>query len=233
MRRAGGKTAIGKSLAGLVLCLFLAAAAGPVAASGGSEPAAHGASAEQTAPAEHGAPAGEHGAAAGEHGGGHGAGQMKDFMWRWIDFGVMAAIVVWALKKADMKGALVRRRENVAALLREAVDAREAAEKKLAEYTRKLEKANAEVDEISAAIRREGELEKERIVAEAKATAAKITEQAQRAADQEVQKARAELRAEAARLAVELAEKKIRDNIGKNDQDKLVNDYLSKVVELQ
>jgi F-type H+-transporting ATPase subunit b len=52
------------------------------------------------------------------------------------------------------------------------------------------------------------------------------------AAEQEVLKARSELREEAARLAVQLAEKTIREKIGKDDQDRLVGEYLSKVVGL-
>ncbi|HWI41726.1 MAG TPA: ATP synthase F0 subunit B [Verrucomicrobiae bacterium] len=225
------------SLRALAGALFLASAlaAGPAcAADKGVESPVHGVAAEKKGPAEHGAPA-EQGVAA-EHGGGHdahGAGQMKDFMWRWIDFAVMAGILVWALKKADLKGALARRRDNIEQLLTDATRAREEAERKLAEYSEKLDRANREVEEISAGIRREGELEKARIIAEAQAGADKIREQARRAGEQEVRKALAELRAEAGRLAVELAEQKIRKNIGKKDQDRLVDEYLSKVVELQ
>jgi F-type H+-transporting ATPase subunit b len=47
-----------------------------------------------------------------------------------------------------------------------------------------------------------------------------------------VLKARTELRGEAARLAVELAEKSIKEKIVKDDQDRLVGEYLTKVVEL-
>ena len=62
--------------------------------------------------------------------------------------------------------------------------------------------------------------------------AEKIREQASQAADQEVLKARTELRVEAARLAVELAEQTIKEKIVKDDQDRLVGEYLTKVVEL-
>jgi len=161
------------------------------------------------------------------------AAQMKDFMWRWIDFGVLIAILVWALKKGNVGGSLRDRQANIEKMLNEAVEARKAAEQKLQEYSTKLEQANREIDEISAAIRKGGELEKERIIAEANTTAEKIREQAKVSAEQEVLKARAELREEAARLAVELAGKKIRENLNKNDQDKLVGDYLAKVVDLQ
>ena len=160
------------------------------------------------------------------------AAQMKDFMWRCIDFAALVAIVVWAFKKADVKGNLAARRENIEKTLQEAIAAKEAAEKKFAEYSQRLDAANKEIEVISANMKREGELEKERIIAEAKEAAARIKAQAEAAAEQEVLKAKDELRAEAARLAVELAEQKIKQNIAKGDQDKLVGEYISKVVTL-
>ena len=167
--------------------------------------------------------------------GGHHAdtgAQMKDFMWRCIDFAALVAIAVWAIKKADLKGTLAARRTGIERTLQEAVAAKEAAETKFAEYSKRLDEANKEIEVISANMKREGELEKERIVAEAKEAAARIKAQAEAAAAQEVLKAKGELRAEAARLAVELAEQKIVKNIAKGDQDKLVGEYISKVVTL-
>ncbi len=158
--------------------------------------------------------------------------QMKDFMWRVIDFAALLGVIIWALKKANAKGALADRTANIEKALREAEQARAAAEKKFAEYSEKLEKANQEIDGIYAAIRKEAELEKERIIAEAKMTADKIREQAAATASQEVLKAKAELRGEAARLAVQMAEQSLRENIKKDDQDRLVTDYLTKVENL-
>lgn len=158
--------------------------------------------------------------------------QMKDFAWRCLDFAALFALLAWALKKANVKGALADRRAGIEKMLQEAVEAKEQAEKKFAEYSIKLDKANQEIEELSNAMKMEGELEKARIIAEAKIAADKIKEQAEQTAQQEVVKAKIELREEAARLAVEIAEKKLRENITKNDQDKLVGDYISKVVTL-
>lgn len=170
----------------------------------------------------------------GAHGGGHGGGaQMKDFMWRCIDFAALVLIVVWAVKKADMKKSLADRRSGIEKALKEAEEAKAAAERKFAEYNTKLAQANKEIDELQANIRREGLAEKERIIAEAKAGAVKISEQARAAADQEVLKARAELRKEAAHLAVQLAEGTLKEKIEKSDQDRLVGEYLTKVVNLK
>jgi F-type H+-transporting ATPase subunit b len=160
------------------------------------------------------------------------ARQLKDFGWRLLDFGALLALVIWALKKANVKGTLAARQATIDKALQEAADAKDAAEKKFAEYSAKLAAANKEIDEIYTAIRAEGEAEKVRIIAEARLTAEKIREQASQAANQEVFRARAELRAEAVRLAVELAEQSIKGKIVQDDQDRLVGDYLTKVVEL-
>jgi len=168
----------------------------------------------------------------GAHEAGHAAAQMKDFMWRCLDFAALAAIAIWAIKKADVKGTLAARRTSIERTLKEAVEAKEAAEKKFQEYTVRLDQANKEIETISANMKHEGELEKERIIAEANLAAARIVAQAESAAAQEVLKAKGELRAEAAKLAVEIAEQKIVKNIAKGDQDKLVGDYISKVVTL-
>lgn len=159
--------------------------------------------------------------------------QMKDFGWRVLNFAVLVGIVVWALKKADVKGSLAARQTDIEKSLKDAEAARDAAEAKLKEYSVKLDQASKEIDELHAAIIREGEQEKARIVAEAHSAAQKIVAQAALSAEQETVKARNELRAEAARLAVELATGKLTAAIQKNDHDRFVGEYLDKVVQIQ
>lgn len=160
------------------------------------------------------------------------AALMKDFGWRTVNFIVLVGILVWAIKKANLKGSLTERQSQIEKNLREAREAREAAEAKLKEYSEKLEKANQEVDGLRDAMMQEAEAEKRRIIAEAQAAAAKVAAQAVQAADQEVLKARAELRAEAARLAVELAAGKLAGAVQQSDHDRMVQDYLGKVGQL-
>ncbi|WP_370552089.1 ATP synthase F0 subunit B [Geobacter sp. SVR] len=161
------------------------------------------------------------------------AAQMKDFGWRVLNFAVLVGILVWALKKANVKGSLNDRQAQIEKDLKDARAAREAAEAKLAEYSGKLDQASKEIDELHAAIVREGEQEKARIIAEARSAAEKIVAQAALSAEQETLKARNELRAEAARLAVEIASGKLAGAIQKNDHDRFVGEYLDKVVQIQ
>ena len=93
--------------------------------------------------------------------------QMKDFGWRVLNFAVLVGIIVWALKKADVKGSLAARQADIEKNLKDAETARDAAEAKLREYSIRLDQASKEIDELHAAIVREGEQEKGRIIAEA------------------------------------------------------------------
>ena len=159
--------------------------------------------------------------------------QMKDFGWRVLNFAVLVGIIVWSLKKANVKGSLAARQAEIEKSLKDAEAARDTAEAKLREYTGKLDQATKEIDELHAAIIREGEQEKQRIIAEAHTAAGKIAAQAALSAEQETVKARAELRAEAGRLAVEIATGKLTGAIQKADHDRFVGEYLDKVVQIQ
>jgi F-type H+-transporting ATPase subunit b len=159
--------------------------------------------------------------------------QLKDLGWRVLNFAVLLGILGYAVKKADVKGSLAARQTQIEKDLRNAQEGRAAAEAKLAEYRSRLEQATKEIDELQAAIIREGEQEKERIIAEARSAARKIAAQAAQSAEQETVKARAELRVEAARLAVEIATGKLTGAIQKADHDRFVGEYLDKVVQIQ
>jgi len=161
------------------------------------------------------------------------AAQIKDFGWRVLNFVALALIIWWALKKANVKSSMADRSLQIEKSLKDAQEAKAAAEAKLIEYTGKLETAAREIDEIHAAIVREGEQEKQRIINEAKLAAEKIMAQAAQSAEQETLKAREELRAEAARLAVEIARGRLAGAIGKSDHDRFVGEYLDKVEQLQ
>ncbi len=160
------------------------------------------------------------------------AAQIKDFGWRVLNFAILAGILFWAIKKADVKGAMSDRQIQIEKSLREAKEAKEAAEAKLLEYNGKLERAAKEIEVIRAAIISEGEQEKTRIIAEAKIAAERIVAQAAQSAEHEIVKAREVLREEAGRLAVELATGKLTGAVKQSDHDRFVGEYLDKVVKL-
>jgi F-type H+-transporting ATPase subunit b len=156
---------------------------------------------------------------------------LKDFLYRCLNFGVAFGLLAYFVTKPIRKG-LAGRREGIAKALADADTAKAEAEAKFAEYDRKLSKAAAEIEEIQSALRREGELERERILASAREMSEKIKQEAEKSAANEVAKARAELRQEAARMAISIAEDLLKQNFTGADQDRLVSEYLQKVGEL-
>ena len=156
---------------------------------------------------------------------------LKDFLYRVFNFAIVVGILVYFLSKPLKKG-LAGRRDEIAAALAESEQVKLAAEAKFAEYDQKLATANAEIAEISTAIKREGELEKEKIIASARETAIKIEQDAEKAAALEIAKARKELQTEAVRLAVELAEELLKTNFTSEDDTRLIDEYMQKVGEL-
>lgn len=156
---------------------------------------------------------------------------LKDFLYRVLNFSIVVAILVYFLTKPMKKG-LAGRREEIEKALAEAKQAKEEAEAKFEEYDKKLSQATEEIAEIGDAIRREGELEKQKIIANAKAMAEQIEKDAGKAAEQEVAKAKAELQREAVQLAVGLAEEMLKKNFTKDDDSRLIDEYMQKVGDL-
>ena len=166
-------------------------------------------------------------------GGGHddSGALLKDFLWRILNFGLMAALLAFFLRK-PIKNGLSARREGIEKELTEARQAKADAEAKFAEYDQKLALATEEITEIGNSIRREGELEQKKIIESAKEMAIKIEKDAENAAALEVAKARTELQREAVQLAVELAEDLLKKNFTKEDDARLIDEYMKKVGEL-
>jgi F-type H+-transporting ATPase subunit b len=157
---------------------------------------------------------------------------LKDFLYRVLNFVVMAAILIYFLAK-PMKNGLAGRRADIEKALVEAQQAKDAAEKKFSEYDKKLSTASAEIAEISESIRKESELEKQRIIENAKEVAIKIEQDAEKTAKHEIAKAKETLKQEAAALAVSIAEDILAKNFTKEDDTRLIDEYMNKVGELK
>jgi F-type H+-transporting ATPase subunit b len=166
-------------------------------------------------------------------GGGHAdsGALIKDFAYRCFNFALMVGLLVYFVRKPIRNG-LRSRREEIEKTLADAKAAKEAAEAKYREYSEKLEKATEEIEAISAAIRREGELERDKILESAREMSEKIQQEADAKAANAVAGAKTELREEAAQLAVELAEELLKKEFSPKDQKRLVDEYMQKVGEL-
>jgi F-type H+-transporting ATPase subunit b len=156
---------------------------------------------------------------------------LKDFAYRCFNFALLVGLVAYFVTKPIRKG-LKGRTEEIEKTLADAQAAKEAAEAKHLEYSEKLAKATEEIASITDSIRREGELERDKIIAAAKELAINVEQEAENKAAGVVTKARTELREEAASLAVELAKDMLIKQVSADDQKRLVDEYMQKVGEL-
>ncbi len=104
------------------------------------------------------------------------------------------------------------------------------AEKVLAGYADKIAALDQEAERIVADYVAQGEDAKKRILAEAEAQAAKLEDMAKRNIEQEFKSAKDQLRQEISEKALAQAEAIVKKSISTEDQDRLVDDYLTKVV---
>ena len=156
-------------------------------------------------------------------------GGMGDFWWRILNFTILAAVIYKFSAKA-IANFFVGDRASVKNSLDEAVAAKEDAEKRLAEHAAKLDKATAEIDGISDMIKAQGHAEKEKIIEEAKRAAAKMKEDSEARIEQDYKRALLQLRKEATELSVTMAEEILEKNVKAHDHEKMVNDFLDRMV---
>ena len=166
-------------------------------------------------------------------GGGHEEGESKakliDFGWRVLDSAILVGFLYWATAK-QIKAFFAGRRENIKTALAQAIAEKEEAQRKFKDYSERLDKATAEINNITETIKAQGLVEKERIIEDAKKAAEKIKEDAQVRMEQEFKVAVSQLRLEAVQLSVQMAEEILKKNITPEHHEYMVKDYLDKVV---
>lgn len=163
--------------------------------------------------------------------GGHGGGlNWKDFLFRLMNFGIMAVILFKLLKKPLGKY-FASRREDIQKMLADLELKKQEAEQKCAEYKAKLAALDEETQKIVSEYVQEGELERAKILEAAERQAAYIKEQAELSIQQEIKAAKDSLQKEVSELSVTAAEDILRKNMQSDDQERLVGDFMTKVVE--
>jgi F-type H+-transporting ATPase subunit b len=163
--------------------------------------------------------------------GGHGAEEytfMADWLPLLVNFAIIVGLLVYFLRK-PVRDMFRHRTETIAKAMAESKEARERAVAALADVERKMREMEAETRALIAEAQARGEKDRQALIEEGKRLAKEIQQQVATGTDIEVQKAKAGLAAEAAALAVDLAEGKIKSSIGKQDHERIVKEYISKV----
>ncbi len=166
-------------------------------------------------------------------GGGHGDAEAKGWVktdtYRVMNFAVLAIGLFLILKK-PAASALSGRIQEIKEELEDLEEKKAAAEAKLVEYDAKMAELDGEAKTILDEYVKQGEAAKARILEEAEAAAEKLKEQASKNIESEFLQAKADLKAEIVEKALAKAEAIIKEKINSEDQERLVDEYLQKVV---
>ncbi len=155
--------------------------------------------------------------------------QLWDFMWRLLNFAVLLYIL-YKLAWKRLVNFFRNRREDIKTSLVETKDRRVEAEEKFKEYEVKLTKATDDIQNISEMIKAQGLAEKQKLIADAEKAAEKMKEDARARMDQEMKKAGSQLRTEAVELSIKVAEDILKRNVSKEDHEKMVKEYMDRMV---
>ena len=151
-----------------------------------------------------------------------------DLVMKFVNFGILAGILFYFLRKPISQG-LADRQQNIRRELEDALEAKEAAEARYREVQEKVANLETEIRRLQDDFRAEAARQRERMLAGAKHAADSIRQQAELAGTTEVKRAIDELRAEAAALAVELAGQKIAGAYTPEDQKKAVETTVHRI----
>ena len=164
----------------------------------------------------------------------HGGGEAHALPWgnyiaRLINLAIFL-FIIWKFA-GDKIGALVGgRRKQIQSDLDELQSRKAEAEAKLSEVEASIANLDAEKQAILNQAKEQGEALKAAIIEKAEADAEVIKETAKRSAENEAKGAIDALRAEMAEQVIEAATKSLEEKLSEQDHEKLVDEYLEKVV---
>lgn len=181
------------------------------------------------------AESGGHGEAQGDtheaaaHGDDHEAAQLKDLLYRFINFALLVIILVVVLRKAAVKDFFSNRAAEIKRRLEDLRNDRDAAERRYRELEEKLKDFEARKQEIIEQYKAEGAEEKEKIIQEARERAKQMLAQADVTIQREMQGAIERLKQEVVEAAAQKAQEIISRDISDSDQERLVNEFIERV----
>lgn len=149
--------------------------------------------------------------------------------YRVINFTVLVLVLFFVLRKPVSQG-LNNRIASIKDELEDLERKKEIARKQLDDYNARLAMLDEEADKIIAEYKQQGEAAKAKILESANASVEKIEEQAKRNIENEFEAARQRLKEDIFEKAIARAESLVKEKITADDQDRLVDEYLDKVV---
>ena len=161
-------------------------------------------------------------------GGEEGGSLVKEYAYKIINFVLIFGIIIYFARK-PIKNMLKQRAEMIEKTLKEAQEAKELAQKALQEAQTRLQTKDKEIQEIISVSKQAGEQERQRLIEDSERLKERIFEQAKVNIEYELKGAKDAIKAEAVEIAMELAEKKIKEKLTKEGQEKLLQEALTKI----
>jgi F-type H+-transporting ATPase subunit b len=155
-------------------------------------------------------------------------GGLGDLLWPAVNLALLLAVVIHFARK-PVQAYFAARRNEIKTDLEGAASQLSDAEVLYSKWQRRLVDLESELEEIRATARQRAEVERERILSDARSTAERIKLDGAAAVQLELRRAREELREEATRAAIELAAERLERGITDADQDRLVDEFIDRV----
>ena len=153
-------------------------------------------------------------------------------LFSWINLMILFFALKHFLFKPVQK-ILSERQEAVDKSLKDAEDARERAEAAESAYTEKLRVTKEESAEMLRKATRKAQQRSEEIIAEAKSEASAIMQANRDELEREKRRAESQLRSEVSGLAVMVAEKVMEREINQADHERLIDEFIDSVGDVQ
>lgn len=151
--------------------------------------------------------------------------EKKDLIYKSINFVILFGLIIYFLAK-PAKEFFTARTASIRQGMSDAAAARDAAEKRLAEIEQKLSHLNEEIAGLRAEAAKEDAVQADRMRQATEAEGAKILAAAEAEIDVKTRTARLELKAYAAKLAVDLAEERIKGRMTPDVQGRLLQAFV-------
>lgn len=159
---------------------------------------------------------------------GQGGSFMDHWLWPIINFAILVVLLVKFTGK-PLRDFLRKRTELIEKTLHEAREAKELAQKALTEVEERLKMKDREIEEILAGAKRSAQREQEELIQQGEQMREKILVQAKNNIDYEVRRAKESIQAEAVEIALELAEKKLKERMTDQRQTTLIEESLKTI----
>jgi F-type H+-transporting ATPase subunit b len=154
---------------------------------------------------------------------------LQALLWPAVNLVILISVLVYFARQ-PLRTFFDKRRRDIQSELQTAADQLAEAETTYANWQRRMIDLDRELDEIRETSRQRAEAERERIIEDARATAARIRRDTTAAVELELRRAREILREEAAQLAIELAGERLHREVTDSDRDRLIDEFIARIV---